>query len=128
MNGAEKTIGKLPDAELEVMLAVWQCLPPVTTARLMMLLGRNHSWKTPTVISFLDRLKTKGFLKAERRGREYVYEALVSREDYVVPATEDFLDRIHGQSLYSLMEAAFRNRPFTGRDAEELLRWLEKQG
>ena len=123
----EKTGAKLPDAELEVMLAVWQCTPPVTTARLMRILERSHQWKTPTVISFLDRLKTKGFLRAERKGREYEYEPLVSREEYVVPLTEDFFRRVHGASVYALMDALFRNRPFSDSDAAELLRWLEKQ-
>ena len=62
MDGEKTTAGRLPEAELAVMLAVWRCAPPVTTARVMLLTDPERGWKTSTVISFLDRLKNRGFL------------------------------------------------------------------
>lgn len=124
MDGEKTTAGRLPDAELEVMLAVWRCAPPVTTARLMLLTDPERGWKTSTVISFLERLKTRGFLSAEKRGREYEWTPLVSREDYIGPLTREFFARVHGGSVESLMSSLFPGGLSAG-DADGLLRWLE---
>lgn len=122
---AEKTAaGRLPDAELEVMLAVWRCAPPVTTARVMMLTDPDRGWKTSTVISFLDRLKNRGFVEAEKQGREYVWRPLISRKDYVGEATRAFFSRVHGGSVESLMDALFPDG-LSPADADALLRWLD---
>ena len=77
------TGGRLPDAELDVMLAVWQCEAPVTTARVAMLLPAERKWKTATLLSFLSRLEKRGFIQAEKQGREYVYTPLVARDAYL---------------------------------------------
>ena len=122
---AEAKRMRLPDAELEVMLAVWKCDPPATTARLSRLIGPDRRWKTPTLISFLDRLQTRGFLRAEKVGREYVYTPLVDRNAYVAELSRSFFERVHGGSVASLMEAVFSGYEFDARDAEELLGWLE---
>ena len=124
MDGEKTAAGRLPDAELEVMLAVWRCAPPVTTARLMLLTDPERNWKTSTVISFLERLKNRGFLEAEKQGREYVWTPLISREEYIVPLTREFFTRVHGGSVESLMTALFPDGLNAG-DADELLRWLE---
>ena len=118
---------RLPDAELEVMLAVWRCEPPVTTARLSRLIDPDRMWKTPTLISFLDRLKSRGFLSAEKTGREYVWKPLVSREEYVGPLSREFFARFHGGSLSSLMDALYGDGGLSPADAGDLLRWLETQ-
>ena len=125
---AEKArLPRLPDAELEVMLAVWKCDPPVTTARLARLIEAERNWKTPTLISFLERLRQRGFLGAEKIGREYVYTPLVDRNEYVAELSRSFFERVHGASVASLMESVFSGRDFSGTDAEELLGWLEKR-
>ena len=121
----EQKSARLPDAELEVMLAVWRCDPPVTTARLARLIGPERNWKTPTLISFLERLKNRGFLSAEKSGREYVYTPLADRNEYVAELSRSFFERVHGGSVASLMEAVFSGREFGAREAEELLGWLE---
>ena len=85
----------------------------------------ERNWKTPTLISFLERLKNRGFLTAEKSGREYVYTPLVDRNEYVAELSRSFFERVHGGSVASLMEAVFSSREFGAREAEELLGWLE---
>lgn len=126
MDGEKTAAGKLPEAELAVMLAVWRCSPPVTTARVMLLTEPERGWKTSTVISFLDRLKNRGFLSAEKQGREYVWQPLVSREEYVGSVTREFFEKVHGGSVESMMESLFP-AGLSPAYADALLRWLEKQ-
>ena len=124
MDGEKTAAGRLPEAKLAVMLAVWRCAPPVTTARVMLLTEPERGWKTSTVISFLDRLKNRGFLEADKQGREYVWRPLVSRDDYIGALTQDFFARVHGGSVESLMTALFPDG-LGPADADGLLRWLD---
>ena len=60
-----KQISRLPDAELEVMQALW-AVPkyPARTSDLAARLDRD--WKAPTLLKLLSRLEERGFV----RGRE----------------------------------------------------------
>ena len=119
---------RLPDAELEVMLAVWKCEPPVTTTRLMRLIDPDRQWKTPTLISFLQRLENRGFIASEKHGREYTYEPTVNRAYYVGELTKSFMKRIHGNSLSSFLNAAYGDSGFSDAEIEDLLFYLERRG
>lgn len=61
---------RLPDAELEVMQALWrQEKYPVSSAALMEeLAGRR--WQTATLLKLLSRLEERGFVEAGEGGAE----------------------------------------------------------
>ena len=108
---------RLPDAELEVMQALWrQEKYPVSSAALMEeLAGRR--WQTATLLKLLSRLEERGFVKREKEGRNNLYTPLVRREDYLSAESRDFL---HGGSLPSLVAALMDSRAISRRDLEEL--------
>ncbi len=116
---------KLPDAEFEVMDAVWTCEIPATTAALMQVLGHAKGWKTPALISLLNRLIEKGFLRSEKPGKERAYYPLIEKEDYLRFETASFLTRRHGDSLSSLMASLADAGALTAEQAEELARWAK---
>ena len=97
---------RLPDAELEVMQALWrQEKYPVSSAALMEeLAGRR--WQTATLLKLLSRLDERG--------------PLVRREDYLSAESRAFLQRLHGGSLPSLVAALMDSRAISRRDLEEL--------
>ena len=72
---------KLSDAELDVMLAVWQNRPPVLRSDLEEQL-KSHNWADTTVLTLLSKLVEKGYLSLERQGRRNLYTPLVSERDY----------------------------------------------
>ncbi len=119
---------KLPDAEMEIMLAVWDLEPPVTTAALMEAVGKRRGWKAPTLISFLGRLETRGFLVSCKNGKERNYFPAVERERYVSGVTKRFAETCHGGSLVKLLDSLFYERDFGDRDIDELLVWLKNRG
>ncbi len=59
---------KLSDAELDIMLAIWQSPPPVQRADLEEQL-RSHNWADTTLLTLLSKLVEKGYLSVERQGR-----------------------------------------------------------
>ena len=124
---------RLPDAELEVMQALWrQEKYPVSSAAPMEGLagrrggragggrGAGWRWQTATLLKLLSRLEERGFVKREKEGRNNLYTPLVRREDYLSAESRAFLQRLHGGSLPSLVAALMDSRAISRRDQEEL--------
>ena len=81
---------KLPDAEYEVMQAIWTGEPPLNTAYLMEQVGRERGWKAPTLISFLVRLEDRGYITSVKRGKERYYTPVADRDTYLRAVSEQF--------------------------------------
>ena len=121
-------LSHLPDAELEVMQALWALdRYPAHTADIAQKLSRD--WKAPTLIKLLSRLEDRGFVEARKEGRANVYTPKVPRDDYLAAESRSFLNRLHGGSLSSLVAALFPKAYLTGEDIrrlEEILRQEDK--
>ena len=65
----KQPIRRLPDAELEVMQAVWACEPPVFRKNLEAILASTHPMAVTTLLTLLTRLSEKGFVAIEKDGR-----------------------------------------------------------
>ena len=62
-------IRRLPDAELEVMQAIWSCQPPVPRTDIERNLFHNHPMAITTLLTLLTRLAEKRFIAIEKIGR-----------------------------------------------------------
>lgn len=116
----------LPEAELDVMMAIWKLEPPVTTAMLMKEIGDKHKWKTPTLISFLLRLEDRGYIISYKNGRERYYIPIAEREPYLSRVTESFVEQYHSGSLIQLLDALYYEKSFD-EDIDELLEWIKSR-
>jgi predicted transcriptional regulator len=96
---------KLPDSEYEVMSVVWKNEPPVTTSILMNQLGNDKGWKLQTLITLLNRLTERGFLRSEKLGKERTYYPCINHEEYIRYETSIFVERYHDNSLFQLVNA-----------------------
>lgn len=121
-----ETNKKLPDAEFDVMQAIWSCEnPPVNTSYLMDKVGNEKAWKAPTLISFLVRLEDRGFIKSEKKGKERYYTPITERDRYVQSVTERFIMQYHDGSFVKMMESLYQNKKLSGKDIDNLLEWLK---
>ncbi len=118
---------KLPDAEFDVMSAIWDGAPPLTTSYLMQKIGNKRGWKAPTLISFLVRLEDRGYIASYKNGKERYYIPLALREEYIHAITADFIDRYHGGSFVSVMNSFFNDRSLSETDIDALLDWLRSR-
>lgn len=116
---------KLPDAEFDVMAAVWEGVPPVNTAYLMEKVGKGKGWKASTLISFLVRLEDRGYITSEKRGKERYYTPVADKEHYMQAVTEQFVRQYHGGSFVHLMNTLYRDKSLSEADIDELLEWLK---
>ena len=69
----KKPLEKLPEAELDVMLALWTHTQPVRTARLLEDLA-DKAWSLSTLKVLLGRLADKSFVEVTREGRFTLYK------------------------------------------------------
>lgn len=121
------SISKLPDTEFEVMSTVWQNIPPVTTAMLMKQLGNEKGWKLQTLVTLLNRLIERGFLRSEKSGKERTYYPCIRQEDYIQYETSLFVERYHNNSLLQLVSAFSGHNRLSREEIEELSSWLKHQ-
>lgn len=118
---------RLPEAEFEVMKCIWNHTPPVTTSDIMAQIGNERGWKTPALITLLQRLTERGFLRSEKPGKERHYYPLIAQEDYLRFETDNFLGRVHGGSISSLISALSGRQKLSRSDLDELIHWAQQE-
>lgn len=117
---------KLSDAELDVILAVWQNRPPVLRSDLEEQL-KSHNWADTTVLTLLSKLVEKGYLSLERQGRRNLYTPLVSERDYRRWANRSFLGKMYQSSLRRMVASLVESSDLTDRDLQELEEFITEQ-
>lgn len=100
-----KDIRRLPDSELELMQIIWDLEPPLSRQDIEEKLPPDRPLAPTTVLTFLDRLREKGFLRAEKRGKTNYYTPLVSRREYLARESRGVLDRLFGGSVSAFATA-----------------------
>ena len=122
----KETIRRLPDAELEVMQAMWACEPPVARTDIEAIVGQTHPMAVTTLLTLLTRLVEKKFLSVAKEGRRSLYTPLVTRHDYLASQSRRFIDKVCGGSLSAFASALCDS----GLEEEELrqLRDLLERG
>lgn len=117
---------KLSDAELDVMLAIWQNRPPVLRSDLEEQL-KSHNWADTTLLTLLSKLVEKGYLSLERQGRRNLYTPLVSERDYRRWANRSFLGKMYQSSISRMVASLVESRDLTDRDLAELEEFIAGQ-
>ncbi|MGI6256174.1 MAG: BlaI/MecI/CopY family transcriptional regulator [Acutalibacter sp.] len=121
------SIRRLPDAELEVMQAVWACTPPAVRADINKQLQDTHPMAPTTLLTLLTRLAEKGFLRIDKVGRSSQYTPLISRQEYLAQQSNRFFNKLCGGNL-STFASALCDSGLTKEELQELRQLLERGG
>lgn len=121
----ESEIRRLPDAELEVMQALWACEIPAGREDMDAILRKIHPMAPTTLLTVLSRLSDKGFLQIQKEGRAARYTPLISREDYLARQSRQFVQKVCGESLPAFA-AALCDSGLTKEELTQLRRLLER--
>jgi predicted transcriptional regulator len=84
-----RTLGQL---ESEIMRRLWHRAKPTTVRELVDELQRDREIAYTTVMTVLDNLHKKGWLRRELDGRAYRYEPVSSGDEYSAELMRDALD------------------------------------
>ena len=123
----KKLIRRLPDSELAVMQAVWECTPPVSRKDVEEILLPRYPMAQTTLLTLLTRLAQKGFLTIERQGRANIYLPNVTRDAYLADQSRRFVDQLCGGSI-SLFASALCDSGLSREELDELRKLLEEGG
>ena len=121
----KEDIRRLPDSELALMQIIWRQEPPVTRADIEAALDDTHPLAPTTILTFLTRLRDKGFLALERRGKVNYYTPLISEKAYLAQASRGVLDQLFGGSVAALATSLV-DAGVSREELEELRRMLEE--
>lgn len=104
-----KQLPRIPDAQLEVLEALWQVGRGTVRDVLTQLQWSGREWTYPTVSTLLQRLEQKGLVKCDKSSFAHVYEATVSRPAVVNRRLQHLIDRVYkgepGQLVVHLLKS-----------------------
>lgn len=115
---------KIPDAELEIMMVIWEASESVNSDFIMQHLHKN--WAKPTLLNLLSRLCDRGFLSCEKNGRINMYSSLIAKEEYVQAESENFLKKMHYNSVTGFIASLYGGKSISKNDLKELKKFIEE--
>lgn len=119
-------IVQISDSELELMKIIWENGGTAYYAKIMEALKETgRDWQKNTIMTFLSRLISKGFIKSHKIGRKNEYTALVSEMDYQAAQTQNFLNKLYEGNAKGLISTMIQREMLTADDYEELKRFWE---
>ena len=118
---------KIPDAELELMMIIWDAEKPVTRVEIEEKLSEDRGVLPNTILTLLTRLEKRGFLRKVRDGKINYYSALVDKEPYLKEASQGILNRMFKGSLKNFAAALYDGEELSEEDAAELMEFLENK-
>lgn len=115
---------RLPDAELEIMMIIWNAKDTVTSDYIMEKIDKK--WVKPTLLNLLNRLVIRKFVECEKIGKLNYYTAIVKKEDYLQKESKNFLKQMHQNSVSSLLASLYGGKKLSKKDVEELSKFIEE--
>jgi predicted transcriptional regulator len=120
------TMQRLPESELDVMLALWdRSEQPVPRAYFDEKLS-YRGWTVNALNSFLSRLEDKGFIKGVRQGKNKYYSSIVTREDYLAQEGRGMLNKLYRGSIKNFLLAVSGHEGLDERELDELRQYLNE--
>ena len=118
---------KIPDAELELMMVIWDSEQPVSRMEIEMKLGNGRDVVPSTLLSLLSRLEKRGFVRKEKQGNINNYNALVEKSAYLQEEGQRVLDKMFGSSLKNFVTALYDGKGLNREEIAELQAFIDEQ-
>ena len=114
---------RLPESELDIMLAVWAAGEAATAPGILERLERPLT--ASALHSYLKRLEEKGYLACRKEGKSNLYTPLVSREAYQEEEGKNILGKLYAGSLKRFAAALHDGGSLSREDVAELRAYLD---
>ncbi len=123
--GQDTAMKRLPESELEIMMIIWRHEGPVNRMEIEEHLHKDVA--APTILSFLNRLETKGFVRIEKIGKVNWYTPLVKEEEYLQKESKNILQKMYRNSLKNFVTALYDGDGLSTQDMDDLRAFLEEK-
>lgn len=117
---------ELGSAELEVLRALWDGGPATVRQVLNHLHERGRNVAYTTVLTFLTRLDSKGYVTSDKTGQAYVYRPVLSRERVTRSRLKSLLEQLYDGAAGELALQLIKSERFTPKEIEELHKLIDR--
>ncbi len=121
---------KLPASELEIMQAIWLLDEEgekfITASLAMKRCPELQRLKLTTVLTLINRLQVKGFVKVQKIGHSNGYIPIISSADYRKFAYGDFLEKVYLSDKMDLVNALLTTEDLTKEELDEIKALVKK--
>lgn len=115
---------QISEAESVVMDVLWQ-RQSCAAEDVVVALANSQHWQEATIKTLLNRLLTKGAIKATKDGRRYLYSPILRREDWVLGESQGLLERLFDGRVAPLVAHFSQQQKLSRKDIEELRKLLD---
>lgn len=119
-------IPKISEAEWQVMYILWT-ESPLTANQIIDRLKENTDWKPKTVKTLINRLLNKNAIDYSQNGREYSYYPLVSKDECIKSENQNFLERVYGGALHTMLLNFIEKHEMSQEEIDELKKLLDNK-
>jgi BlaI family penicillinase repressor len=113
----------LTDVEWRLMQCLWKH-GVMTLGGIMVDVTRDTNWSKHSVISFLKRMATKGYVEISE-DRPIRYRALLDQNEAIRSKMKQMLRNVFDNSLVSLVRNAVSEQPLSDTEMNELIDLLK---
>ena len=122
----KKRIQKLPDSELDVMIALWNGHQEMTRSEIEDFMNQKKKLAPTTILTLLSRLEKKNFVSVKKGGKANLYSALVTQEEYQQQEGKHVLEKLYDNSLKNFVATLYQGKQIDQNDIEELESFLQE--
>ena len=116
---------RLTDLELEIMHVVWE-FEHGTVRQVHEVLAARRQIAYTTVMTMMNILEEKEYLKRSKQGRAFVYEPVRPKEEVLSSMVDDFVTRVFEGSAKPLVLGLLKDRKLSKRELDEIGRLIEE--
>ena len=116
----------IADSEWAVMKVVWNKYP-ITSNEIVKSLERKIHWNHRTIRTLIGRLVGKKALGFERKGRQYHYFPLVTKDECAWRERKSLLSKVYNGSLKPMLLAFIEDAELSKEEVDELKAILNKK-
>jgi BlaI family transcriptional regulator, penicillinase repressor len=114
----------LTEQELLIMKVIWK-LDTATVRQVYETMLEHRRIAYTTVMTMMNILEQKGYLKKEQGERAYVYQPTQPQKTVIRSMVREFLDRVFNGSAEPLLAHLVEDRHLTEKDLEEIRRTIK---
>jgi len=115
----------LSPLELVIMRVVWQ-LKRATVRNVYEVMLQERKIAYTTVMTVMNKLEKKGYLKKVRQDRAYLYHPSKPQDQVIRSMVHEFVTRVFNGSAKPLMLYLVKDRKLSEKDLREIFRLMEE--
>ncbi len=114
------------DTELEVLKVLWEHGPYTVRDAVAVLREQGRTWAYNTVLTLLQRLETKGYVRADKGSLAHVFHPVISREELLRQHLQELAEQLCEGAPAPLVLALVEGQRFTSAEIEQFRQLLDR--